>query len=59
MPVNPIVTEMLSALDEAQREQFDERAGILEFDAGLTRPLAEAMALLEVIRLHGWPISGQ
>lgn len=52
---HPILTEMLSALDEGQREFHDERAGILEFDAGMDRPLAEAVALLEVIWLHGWP----
>jgi len=46
---------MLSSLDESQREFYEERAGILEFDAGLDRPLAEALALLEVVRLYGWP----
>lgn len=61
MPVNPsnqqhpIVAELLADLDEHQREQFQERAGILEFDAGIDRQLAEAVALLEIIRLHGWP----
>ena len=45
---------MLSSLDENQRELYEERAGILEFDTGLDRPLAEALALLEVVRLYGW-----
>lgn len=54
---HPIVAEMVSALDETQREHFEERAGILKFDAGLDRHLAEALALLEVIRLYGWPPS--
>lgn len=31
--------------DEGQQEAFDERAAILEFDAGLSRPEAEARAL--------------
>lgn len=52
---HPIVIEMLSALDEGQREFYEERAGILEYDAGLDRPHAEMLALLEVIRLTGWP----
>ena len=58
-PYHPIVAEMLAALNEQQREAvreaFEERAAILEFDAGLDRNVAEALALLEVIRLHGWP----
>lgn len=54
-PQHPVVLEMLSELDENQREFYEERAGILEFDAGLDRPFAEALALLEVVRLTGWP----
>lgn len=63
MPVNPtnqqhpIMAEMLSALNESQREAYEERAGILEYDAALDRNLAEAVALLEVIRRYGWPPS--
>lgn len=49
-PYHPIVASLLASLDESQLEQFQERAGILEFDAGLTRGHAEALALLEVIR---------
>ena len=52
---HPIVVDLLGRLDTQQQEQFHERAGILEFDAGLDRPLAEALALIEIIRLHGWP----
>jgi hypothetical protein len=54
-PYHPIVADLLACLDEQQHEQFQERAGILEFDAGLDRQLAEAVALLEIIRLNGWP----
>lgn len=50
---HPIVAEMLSTLSEGQRDLYEERAGILEYDAGLDRPLAEALALLEVIRQSG------
>lgn len=52
---HPIVADLLACLDEHQHEQFQERAAILEFDAGLDRQLSEALAMLEIIRLHGWP----
>lgn len=54
-PYHPIVADLLACLDDAQRELFEERAGILEFDAGLDRPLAEALALLGIVRRYGWP----
>lgn len=54
-PYHPIVADLLTCLNESQHEQFEERAGILEFDAGLDRQLAEALALLEILRLQGWP----
>lgn len=54
-PEYPIVAALVAGLDDAHREFYEERAGILEFDAGLDRPLAEALALLETIRLCGWP----
>lgn len=53
---HPIVTEMLAELDESLREFYEERAGIFQFEAGFDRDLAEALALLEVIRLQGWPM---
>jgi hypothetical protein len=34
---------------EAQRENFEERAAILEYDAGMTRAEAEAKALKMVL----------
>jgi hypothetical protein len=54
-PYHLIVADLLTGLDESQHEHFEERAGILEFDAGLDRQLAETLALLEIVRLHGWP----
>ena len=47
---NEIVADLLQHLDERQREAYEERAGILEFDAGLARDHAECLALLDVIR---------
>ncbi len=38
------LTDALAKLDRGTREDFDERAGILEFDAGRTRREAERLA---------------
>ena len=35
---------------QALLEEFDERAGVYEFDGGLDRPHAEALALAELRR---------
>ena len=52
---HPIVEDMLPVLDATQREFYEERAAILQYDANLSRAQAEALALLEVIRRDGWP----
>ena len=52
-PLNPIVASMAEKLDSNLYEAFEERAAIMEFDAGLDRELAEALALLCV--LHQYP----
>ena len=51
-PVDELVADMLNFLDAAQREDFEERAGIIEFDAKLSRGHAECLALLDVLRKH-------
>jgi hypothetical protein len=56
--MNAIVDALVWRLDENHREAFEERAGILQFEAGKERELAEALALLEVIRLHPLAVSG-
>lgn len=48
-PHNEIVDDLLGILDTSMLEAYEERAGILEFDAGLSREHAECLALLEVI----------
>jgi len=48
--MNEIVTELLKHLDEDQREDFEERAAIIQYDGGLTRDHAECLALLCIIR---------
>lgn len=44
-------TLYLTASDEEQ-EYFDERAGIIEYDADLTRNQAEYKAFLEILKLR-------
>ncbi len=51
-PVNEVVADLVSRLDADLREAFEERASIREFDGGLTRELAECLALLDVIRQY-------
>ena len=57
-PQHPILADLLCRLDESQREAYEERAGILAFDAGVNRPLAEALALLDLIQLQPMALSG-
>ncbi len=47
---HPIVTDFTALLDENLREAWEERAAVMQFDAGIPRDLAEALALLLVIR---------
>lgn len=51
-PVDELVADMLNFLDASQREDFEERAGIIEFDGKLSRGHAECLALLDVLRRH-------
>jgi hypothetical protein len=47
---DPIVSEFVKLLDANLLEAWEERSAILEFDGGISRDLAEALALLLVIR---------
>lgn len=51
-PLDPLVADMVHLLDDNHREEFEERAAIIEFDARLPRGHAECLALLEVLRRH-------
>lgn len=51
-PMNTLVAEIVSQLNPALREEFEERAGIIEFDAKLPRNHAECLALLDVLNRH-------
>ena len=49
---HPTVTDFVQRLDEGLREAYEERAAVLQFDAGIQRDLAEALALLMLIRQY-------
>jgi hypothetical protein len=51
-PLDPLVAEVVSQLDADLREDFEERAGIIEFDANLPRAHAECLALLNLLLRH-------
>ena len=57
-PSDPLVAVMVQRLDRNLREAFEERAAIVEFDAGLPRAHAECLALLGVLRGHPAVLSG-
>ena len=46
------IIEMLDRLEPDLREDFEERASIMEYDGGLPRDHAECLALLNVLRKH-------
>lgn len=57
-PQDEIVAGFVGQLDEIHREFYEERAGIREFDAGLDRAHAEALALLDLIHRYPLCLSG-
>ncbi len=46
------IIEMLDRLDADQKEEWEERAAIMELDGGLFRDHAECLALLCILRKH-------
>ena len=57
-PIDALVADMVSGLDADQREEFEERAGIIEFDGKVPRAHAECLALLNVLRRHPSVLTG-
>lgn len=51
-PSDELVAALVACLTEDLHELFQERAAIRQHDGGQSRELTEAMALLDVIRLH-------
>lgn len=56
--LRPFVGDLFDRLSSAQFEQWQERAAIVEFEADLARPLAEALALIELLRMSPEILSG-
>jgi hypothetical protein len=52
------VADMVNLLDANLREDYEERAAIMQFDGGLPREHAECLALLNVIRRYPMAMSG-
>ncbi len=57
-PEDKLVVELVKVLDAGQREDFEERAGIIEFDSNVPRAQAERMALLDILRRHPSVLDG-
>lgn len=57
IPQDALVADMVNLLDANLREDFEERAGIVEFEARLPRAHAECLALIDVISRHPAAIS--
>lgn len=55
VPLNAGVARLVQQLDDGRREAFEERAGILEFDAKLPRLEAERQALVQTLARYGFP----
>lgn len=51
-PLDPLVASVVAKLSPSLREEFEERAGIVEFDGKLPRAHAECLALLDVLIRH-------
>ncbi|WP_293006456.1 hypothetical protein [Nitrosomonas sp.] len=56
--MNALVSDIVAMLDERLREDFEERAGIIEFDAELPRDHAECLALLDVLQRYPHVLTG-
>lgn len=55
----PFAGNVLERCDEGQLDAWTERAAILEFDAGCQpRALAEALAVLDLLRQSPWLLTG-
>lgn len=57
-PLNPLVADIVSTLGPSLREDFEERAAIMEFEANLDRAHAECLALLHLLRCHPTLLTG-
>jgi hypothetical protein len=52
------IADLLALLDEDRRYEFEERAGIMEYDGGVDRDQAELLALVDLLRSHPGALLG-
>ena len=57
IPLDPLVCGLVRILHADLREDFAERAAIIEYDAGLDRAHAECLALLAILNRHPLALS--
>lgn len=57
-PLSPLVADIVNRFDARLREDFNERAAIMEFDAELPRAHAECLALLDVLHRNPSVLTG-
>lgn len=55
---DPLVASVVSKFDEGQREDWEERAAVMEFDGQLPRTYAEALAVIDLLHRYPAAISG-
>lgn len=48
-----VILQIVSAWPDNIREEFEERAAIMEYDGGLSRQEAERLAYLDIAKKHG------
>ena len=48
----PFIGNLFDLMDDGLIEAWLERSAVVEFDAGQPRPLAQALALIELLRRH-------
>lgn len=53
-----LIADLLALLDVERRYEFEERAGIIEFDGGVPRDQAECLALIDLLRRHPGALVG-
>jgi len=58
LPMDELMCELVNRLNAELREEFEERAGIVEFEAGLTRDESECFALMDVLHRYPWALAG-
>ena len=53
-----LIADLVDRLDVELRYEYEERAGIIEFDGGQPRDEAEALALIDLLRRHPGALIG-